>query len=188
MSADRELAAITAAQRDPSAFGPLYEAYADLVWRYAMSRLRSEERAADATSQTFTRAIAALPRFNPERRGDSTTFRSWLMLIARNVVIDDVRRHRPTLDLDDPAAQSRLVASEPSPEAHALANDRQRQILSAFTGLSDQQQKVVRMRLEGASGQEIADELGISANAVKAAHYRGIVRLREILAEQEDHS
>jgi DNA-directed RNA polymerase specialized sigma24 family protein len=37
------------------------------------------------------RAIGALRAFRPERRGNSTTFRSSLMTIARNFVIDEAR-------------------------------------------------------------------------------------------------
>ncbi|MDQ3656876.1 MAG: hypothetical protein M3457_17615 [Chloroflexota bacterium] len=39
-----ELRHVEAARRDPHAFAPLYEAYADLVWRYAMSRLGNADR------------------------------------------------------------------------------------------------------------------------------------------------
>ena len=51
--AENELQLIERAKRDPRAFAPLYNAYADMVWRIAMSRLGDPERARDVTSQTF---------------------------------------------------------------------------------------------------------------------------------------
>ena len=56
--------------------------------------------------EIFTRVLTALPSFRPERRPDGTTFRSWLMTIARNTVIDSARRQRPSVPIDDarPAA------------------------------------------------------------------------------------
>lgn len=92
-----ELEHIRAAQRDPRAFAPLYEAYVHVVWRFAMRRLRNADMAADVTSATFARALAALPAFEPSPRDCGTTFRSWLMTIARNTLIDWVRRNRPVV-------------------------------------------------------------------------------------------
>lgn len=85
--AEWELAQIELAKKDPAAFAPLYEAYVDLVWRYGMKRLGNEDRAADTTSQVFIKVIAALPTYKPAMRGEGTTFRSWLMLIATIVAI-----------------------------------------------------------------------------------------------------
>ena len=180
-AADRELEQITRAKQDPAAFAPLYEEYADLVWKYAMSRLGSPERAADATSQTFAKAIAALPRFRPERRGDGTTFRSWLMLIARNVVIDEVRKHRPTTPLETPSIQPWLVHQGQSPEDAAIAADERRRIEAALTHLPAKQRKIVELRATGATGAEIAEVLQMSVSAVRTANYRAYVRLRELL-------
>src|SRR5690606_33918705 len=98
------------------------------------------ERAADATSTTFLKAMYALPRYKPATLGAQTTFRSWLMTIARNVVLDELRR-RPVSPLD--GSEAHLVSSDPGPEALALANDRRRQLQAAYAQLSDQHQDVL---------------------------------------------
>ncbi len=79
---------VARAQREPQAFAPLYARYAEPVYRYCYRRLGSPEAAADATSQTFAQALAALPRY---RAG---SFRAWLFAIAANVVADAHRRRR----------------------------------------------------------------------------------------------
>ncbi|HYI25780.1 MAG TPA: sigma-70 family RNA polymerase sigma factor [Thermomicrobiales bacterium] len=183
--ADRELDLIAAAQADPRAFAPLYETYVDLVWRYALNRLGDQQRAADATSVTFQRAITALPKYRPQRRGDATTFRSWLMTIARNVVIDETRRARPTSPLDDPASERWLTDPAPGPEEQAVAADERRRINRALARLSTTPRQIVELRLIGMNGREIADTLGMSESAVKTAHYRAIARLRDLLADDE---
>lgn len=63
MNAHDELRHIKQAQRRVSAFAPLYERYVHLVWNYCLARLRDEDRAADATSTTFLKAMKALPRY-----------------------------------------------------------------------------------------------------------------------------
>jgi RNA polymerase sigma-70 factor (ECF subfamily) len=183
---ERELAEIAAAQIDRAAFAPLYERYVDLVWRYALSRLGDRERAADATSQTFQRALAALPNYRPHRRGDGTTFRSWLMAIARNVVIDEQRRVRPATPLDDPAAGRWLVDDARGPEAHAVAADERRRVNDALAQLPDAQRQIVELRLLGLKGREIAGLLDMTESAVKTAHFRAIARLRDLLNDADD--
>jgi RNA polymerase sigma-70 factor (ECF subfamily) len=184
-AAEWELIHVERARRDPAAFAPLYEAYADLVWRYALSRLGDPERAADATSQTFAKAMSALPDFRPQRRRNGgTTFRSWLMMIARNVVIDDIRKARPTSPLDAPAAQPWLIARERSPEDAAIAAAERQRIDQALSRLPDTQRQIVELRAVGMKGAEIAAVLNMSVAAVKTANHRAYLRLRELLDER----
>jgi RNA polymerase sigma-70 factor (ECF subfamily) len=182
---DWELVQIARARRDPADFAPLYEAYAELVWRFALSRLGDRERAADATSQTFAKAIAALPAYRPERRGEGTTFRSWLMTIARNVVIDEARGNHPTTQLDDPGAQARLADREQSPEEHAIASVERQRIERALRHLPATQRQIVELRAIGMKGHEIANLLNMSVGAVKTANHRAYLRLRELLSEPD---
>lgn len=184
---DPELAHIERARSDPTAFAPLYEAYADLVWRFAMSRLGDPERAADATSQTFVKAIAALPNFHPERRPGGTTFRSWLMTIARNVVIDEARTAGLLTDFDEPSAQPWLIDNTLSPETAAIAAVERQRIDRALAQLPDTQRKIIELRAIGMKGVEIARLLNMSLSAVKTANHRAYARLRDLLSERDDH-
>lgn len=179
---DRELAIIAAAKENPHAFAPLYRRYVDLVYHYALGRLRDPHQAEDATAATFTRVLLALPSFEPERRPDGTTFRSWLMTIARHTVVDAARRHRPTDSLDD----ARPVSRDPGPEHAAIAGDERDRIHAAIARLPETHRQIVELRLVGLRGTEIADVLGMSRGAVKTANYRAFGRLREMLRESHD--
>ncbi|MBX3071233.1 MAG: sigma-70 family RNA polymerase sigma factor [Thermomicrobiales bacterium] len=175
---------IELAKHDPAAFAPLYEAYVDHVWRYAMSRLRDEERAADVTSQTFIRAIAAISSFGSrEPRGDHA-FQSWLIAIARNVVVDEVRRNPMLAPLDDADAGA-LMDKGQTPEEAAEALSERIRIRQALSHLPDNQRKIVELRAAGLKGAEIADLLGMSVAAVKTANHRAYSRLRDLLAVDE---
>ena len=178
-----ELRQIARAQQDSREFAPLYERYVALVWNYCRARLRNPAVAEDATSTTFVKALASLPRYQPQIRGEQTTFRSWLMTIARNVVLDEQRK-RPFAPMDDHIHT--LASKQDGPEQIAVATDRREQLLQAFAQLSDQQQDVIRLRQQELSGEEIAAVLGISVGAVKSTHYRAIQRLREMLAEENE--
>lgn len=185
MNANDELRLIAKAQKEPAAFEPLYQHYVHLVWNYCLGRLRDRTLAEDATSTTFMKAMDALPRYRPQLRGDQTTFRSWLMTIARNVVLDEQRK-RPMAIVDDHAHT--LASPLDGPEQIAIAQDRRAQLLTAFAQLSDHQQDVIRLRQQGLSGEEIGEILSISAGAVKSTHYRAVQRLRELLQEKGEQS
>jgi RNA polymerase sigma-70 factor (ECF subfamily) len=67
----------------------LYSLYAQPVYRYIYSRIRSVPEAEDVTAQTF---LAALEHF-PMYRHDGC-FASWLFSIARSKTMDYFRRQR----------------------------------------------------------------------------------------------
>lgn len=180
--AERELQLIERAKVDPRAFAPLYDTYADMVWKFAMSRLRDPERAQDVTSQTFVKAIQSLPRFKPKLQGEGTSFPAWLMMITRNTIIDKQRKHRPTADIESPAIAPHLKTSS-TPESIAIRREEQQRVRNAISQLNPRQQRMVELRIAGYSGQEIADIMGISLNGVRTAHSRAYKKLRELLAD-----
>jgi len=112
----------------------------------------------------------------------------WLFTIARNVVIDAVRRRRPHADLDDVWF---VHDSLPLPDQRAIASDQQRLLFAAMRQLSPDQRHIVDLRLAGLTGPEIAEVLGMSESAVKSSQFRAYSRLRKLLAEEDifgDHS
>lgn len=182
--AEKELEVIERAKHDPRAFAPLYDEYADSVWRFAMSRLGNPERAADVTSQTFVKAIQALPKFKPKLQGESTSFQPWLMMIARNAVIDEQRKHRPAADIDSPAVEHHLASDRGSPETAVIRQSEQQRVRDAIAQLSARQRQIVELRIAGYSGKEIAEHTGMTLNGVRTAHHRAYARLRDLLAEE----
>src|SRR3954462_8787564 len=85
--ADGELLAAT--RREPEAFGAFYERYRDAVLGYFMNRTRRPDLAADLTAETFAAALA-----NAHRYRGSGSAAGWLFEIARNKLVDSVRRGR----------------------------------------------------------------------------------------------
>jgi RNA polymerase sigma-70 factor (ECF subfamily) len=169
---------VARAQRDPRAFAPLYDRYAEPVYRYCHRRLGEPEAAADVTALVFTRAIAALDRY---REG---SFRSWLFTIAHNAITDAFRARasRPEAPLDA-AAELPDPARAAAPEEAALAAEARRSLLGALARLPDDQRRIVELRLAGLTGPEIAAVLGRSVGAVKIAQHRAYSRLRTILVD-----
>jgi len=78
--------AARAGRGDQSALAALIRLTQRDVWRYLAGQVGAGE-ADDLTQETYLRAIATLPRFEGR-----SSIRTWLLVIARRVVIDDIRR------------------------------------------------------------------------------------------------
>lgn len=165
---------VRAAQVNPRAFAPLYETYFKSVYGYCARLLRDPQAAADATSETFVKALNALPKYR------ARSFRSWLFTIAHHVVVDMTRRRRPTTALDD---AGELADYDPSPEEWYLTQESDRRVVQLLRHLPENQRQIVELRMAGLRTQEIADVLGIRVGAVRTAQYRAHARLRQLLSE-----
>lgn len=158
------------ALHDPEAFTILYRTHALAVFRYCDRRLHDREAAEDATSQTFINAYSGL------RRLGNKPFRPWLFAIAHNVVVDAQRKRRTLLHLDDMSYQE---DPDPSPEMQAIDHEQHDAIQILLMQLPKRDREVLELRLAGLTGSEIAQTLGCSREAIRAAQYRALHRLRE---------
>jgi RNA polymerase sigma factor (sigma-70 family) len=95
-ASDAEL--VVASDKDAAAFRALYNRYARQITKYHLRRCRDEQTALDLTAETFAQAWYARRAFRDEASGSA---RPWLYGIARNVLLQSVRRER----LEDGARQ-----------------------------------------------------------------------------------
>jgi RNA polymerase sigma factor (sigma-70 family) len=163
---------VRAAQHAMPAFEHLYKRYVNDVYRFCLRRLWSEADAADATSAIFTRALGNIQSCRPD------SFRPWLYTISRNVVNDHYRGVKPTNILHE---SLEIADVADGPEEIAIRNDEQRSLEDVMKRLSDEQRSVIELRLAGLSGNEIAQVLGKSRNAIDQAQFRAVSRLRLLL-------
>jgi RNA polymerase sigma-70 factor (ECF subfamily) len=173
-----DVALVAAAQADPLAFDELYERYADPILNYCYYRLGSWEEAEDAAQQIFINAYGALSRFQDRQQG---SFRSWLFTLAHNEVANRRRGHarHPTFPLTEALV---LRDPAPMPEELAVIADAQERVRTLLAGLSDDQRRVLELRVAGLTDVEIAAVLGRTRGAVRGVQARGVARLRALPA------
>jgi RNA polymerase sigma factor (sigma-70 family) len=104
---------------------------------------------------------------------------------ARRIQIDHSRRHKAriqpvqlTTDHDD-GEEFEVEYEEPG--YRDLESDDQVTYLLSHLG-TEQQRKVVSMRLQGLTHEEIGNHLGIGDDASKKTYTRGLTRLRKLVA------
>lgn len=151
----------------------LFRAHYGKVVRW-LSVLGVPQAAVDDVAQEVF--IIAHRKFDQLRPDASPS--GWLMGIARNVAATHRRGARRAANREQHADEP---APAPSPEANAMRNQAARLLQDFLDSLPEEQRLVFAMyELDGASGSEVADALGISRHTV---HSR--VRLiREKLARR----
>lgn len=157
-------------QNNPELFGELYRRYAAEIERFVRSRVSDPMLAEDITSKVFTKALQALPRYK------DGSFRAWLYRIARNTIIDEYRRKRPTTDIE----ALPIHDDAPLPDDIAVAQDSADQLHAALDHLKPREREIVRLRLHGLAIAEIADRLDMTENGVKSAQRRAFITLRTV--------
>jgi RNA polymerase sigma-70 factor (ECF subfamily) len=160
------LAVARAKQGDREALRYLYSRYADNVYSYVSSIVRDHYEAEDVTQQVFAKLTDSLARY--EDRG--APFLSWLVRLARNAAIDQLRSRR-AIPVADP------IESEAADDGEDA--DRRETLRSALDTLPEDQREIIVLRhLGGLAPAEIAARLGRSESAVNGLHHRGRRALR----------
>ena len=141
-------------------FERFYLTHRDEVLGY-LRRLLGQ-RAEDAWQETFLRALRAYDRLQHGRH-----LRAWVFTIATNVAMDDLRKKRP-----DPLEPGNEFAVE-------LHRDAFRELEHLTGGLPPTERAAVVLRYGyDLPYAQIADALGSSEDAARAAASSGVRRLR----------
>jgi RNA polymerase sigma-70 factor (ECF subfamily) len=161
-----------AAQGDRDGLQELYVRYADNVYSYVATIVRDHHEAEDVTQHVFSKLPLALSHY--EDRG--APFLSWLLRLARNAALDELRSRR-AIPVPDPIDGS--VA--PS----GADRDRLAALRTALGALPAPQREILILRhLAGLAPHEIAARMGRSESAVHGLHHRGRRALRAELRRQ----
>jgi RNA polymerase sigma-70 factor, ECF subfamily len=179
MSIEEKDVVCRAIEGDGEAFARLYEEYFDKVYRYLYLRLGNQAEVEDLTQEVFVKALEAIGSY----RWRSLPFASWLFRIARNHMIDHLRKAGKVQKVawDDNIAS----VEEPNPVLVAEQRLEVEELRNNIEKLSPAQRAVVSLRFgSGLSVAEVAKVLGKSTGTVKALQYNGIVALRRMLSDK----
>lgn len=174
---------MTAADRDE--FARVYDEHIWDVYGFFGYRLNSREACEDLTQQTFERALRAWARFDATK----ATPKTWLLAIARNLLIDHYRRGsgaRRSEPLDEDAIAR--IEDEPRSSGEprlGVSPDLER----ALHSLDSRSRELVALRYGGdLSGPEIAELTGLSLANVQQILSRSLRRMRDALESQDSQS
>jgi RNA polymerase sigma-70 factor (ECF subfamily) len=163
---------------DKEAFSNLVEKYSKPVYSVCYRMLGTPTAAEDAAQEAFIRAYKALDRYDPER-----SFATWLLSIASNYSIDQLRKRKVTILSMDSEKHAWLAPPDPGPSPEKVALETEKQVLvqRMLSELSETDRAAIVLQFwHEYSYDEIAEVLDLSTSAVKSRLFRA----RRILAEK----
>ncbi len=180
-------AALVRGARDGSldAFNALVDLHQRPAYNLCLRMLGSSAAAEDAAQDAFLSAFRHISSFK------GANFRPWLMRIAANACLDELRRRgrRPAVSLDAPVPGSDdppdAPDAAPGPEALALRREQRDAVQAALLLLPpDQRMAVVMCDVQGFAYEEIAEAMRTSVGTVKSRIARGREKMRRELGPQ----
>jgi RNA polymerase sigma-70 factor (ECF subfamily) len=187
-------AELRSAQRgDKAAIARLYDAHVDGLYAFVFYRVgRDASLAEDVVQETFAVALAHKADYDPHRG----SIASWLAVLSRNVIRDQLRAHRRSDELqqtweriDATLAQTvAAMAQRPLPGEVLERAETRDLVHMAVANLPEQYRTALtRKYVDGESLETLAGELGISVDAAKSLLARARRAFRDTFATLSAH-
>lgn len=170
---------------DIAAFETLYARHRGPLYRFIARGISPRATADECFQETWGRVVAARERYRPDAK-----FGTWLYQIAQRLMIDQYRRSRPQVSLDDEDSPLHLPAEDAErPEQRLSAFEEQRRLQQALAELPDDQRIAVQLRLEQElSLEDIGEITGVGRETVKSRLRYAMDKLRARLGAADDHA
>lgn len=172
-------------RRETRALESFYDAYFELVYRFAARMLGDRGLAEDAAQEVFLKIYRAADRLDPQRDP-----RPWVMTIVANVCRDlwrsaEHRLSRRALSLDGPGDPGRSLQDDHAgPERDLLQREREQRVQQALLALPAAMRELLLMHdYQGLGHDEIAQVLGIRHAAARKRYSRALAALGKLLRE-----
>ena len=144
------------------------------VFGFILKKVQDKVTADELTVVVFTKVLAKLDLYD-----ENFEFKTWILTIAQNSVIDYWRKKSKKETLTENLAEVKNEF-EKSPEELLISKQQQQRIISTIASMDAQYRKIIELRFfEEKSIKEIAETLNISVANTKVR----IMRAKKILAE-----
>ncbi|MDH3754255.1 MAG: sigma-70 family RNA polymerase sigma factor [Acidimicrobiia bacterium] len=165
------------AQGDEDALRAAYDAHGSLVYSFCRRSL-GDDRAKDVTQEVFVSAWRARERFDSSKG----SLAGWLMGIAKNRLIDNIRAER--------RHASRRADSEPVElpvESNVERVGDRMLVADALKSLPERSRTVIELAyLSDLTHTQIAEETSLPLGTVKSDIRRGLASIRRYLEPSHD--
>ena len=173
------------AQGNVSAFEQLYDRHETGVWRFVFRSVQNNAVTDDLVQELWFSVTRSAASYAPTAK-----FKTWLLTMARNRVIDHVRTAKNHASIDaeneegesmfsDLAAESRL-----GPLRQVSSREQAKALLDAIEQLPEDQREAFLLQAEGdMSVEEIAAAIGVTFETAKSRLRYARNKLKTLLAD-----
>jgi RNA polymerase sigma-70 factor (ECF subfamily) len=166
------------AQGDQAALAELIRRHQRRLYQVAYRLLKDPLEAEDALQEVFLKVYEHAHRFEPK-----ATVSAWLHRITANHCLNRLRQRYPQESLDREDAPS-IPDSGATPLQALEEQDLSRRLEQLLANLPENQRRaLILKRFAGLSYQEIADEMGLSSQAVDGLLKRARQYLKKALQD-----
>lgn len=161
------------AQGNLEALGSLYQELRVPVYHIVMCIVGQKQMAEDVTQETFIRVYAGAKSYQP-----GTNPKAWVISIARNLAIDNMRSRRKHSKESEISAENQL-SNGPLQEESIL---NKMQLHEALLLLDEIDRQIVVMHvIAGLRHREISNELRLPPGTIRWRYRKALIRLSEII-------
>jgi RNA polymerase sigma-70 factor (ECF subfamily) len=159
-----------------SAFGPLYDHYQPMIYRFVLVKVGRREDAEDITHQVFLSAWQNIAGY--KHRGHP--FSSWLYQIARNQVVDHYRAKKSEISIEN--MDPEYFVTPASAQFDLTTKLEMEKVRAAIAQLKPDHQDVIILRfIEDLPLKETAAAMEKTEGAIKLIQHRAIKELKNLL-------
>ena len=149
------------------------------VYRFVLRLIGNEALAEDVTSETFLCVWQQAERFAAR-----SSFATWLLAIARNKAVTELR-HRRELPPDDEEEEDETAEPAHDPEAAYAVRHRRAVVRACLARLSREQRAIIDLvYYHEKSVQEVAQIMDIPRNTVKTRMFYARRKLSQLLVRR----
>ena len=164
---------------DQEAWLALFRSYSPDIGRFLKGMLRQSSEIDDLVQQVLMKFLSSLDRF----KGDSS-LRTWLLGIARNVALREIRTTSRRNHYVQKYAES-VERTQGNLEERLVARHELDHILHIIDGLDVPFREVWLLReMSGCSARDVADILEVEVATVRTRHFRARKQLMERLQKE----
>lgn len=181
-SADADLVRAFA-RKDTKAAEELYRRFAPRVFGLGLVMLGNASQAEDLVQDTFVKVWRKVGSYEGSRGSLDT----WVLLIARSLAIDLLRRRVLEVRTAQAQAPRSEASAEPGPDEQAETTDLADRAKRAMATLSPSQRAALELAyFSGKTSAEVAELEGIPVGTAKTRIRTALVKLREALEVQRE--
>ncbi len=167
--------------KDKSAFDELLDIHMENVFRFCYGLIKNKEMAEDITQEVFLKLWRNPSSWKPIGR-----IKSWLLRVAHNVSIDELRKIKKHTDIDSVAYNLEDYQNLPDDMVQKLFVEEI--VRDAVLKLPDRQRTAVMLSYySDCSNKEASNTMKVSVDAFESLLSRGRKKLKDTLAGVKDN-
>lgn len=164
---------IKAKQGDKESLAAIFDQYADRLYRYVFIRIRDQAKSEDLVSVIFIKILEHIHKLDP-----SKNFEAWMFTIARNALIDSLRKNRFVVanEMID------IAADDHDHEDHADNEIMVEEVREFIAQLKELEREVIELTyFGGLDDKEISKVINKPVGNIRVIRFRAVKKLKQLI-------